>query len=444
MHEMQWGLLAPEWLNNERRTRTLDLGVAVRTFNDLAVPGMGGVWFGRQLFLATLGVAVAQAARARNMVVSNIETANAIEALACLLALRATRWESNERLRGAQKMRGTTALTFAQARQRSFYVTQPMRMATVQALPALGLVSSSGEQFNSYACTPQGYELISRMCHGSAPRHQTVLDYLTGWVLGQYEIGEKSPSLLAVLSPLELLPLSVREWLREQLEMGSGSMSQRRRDTLRWMDKLYRSGPRTVDWHLPAAEISDADHWRDLHVGALFFQTRDAAIALLEAVEVVMSPAVVRQLPLQQALPRQLTEKLAALRTCAGNFLLQQYDPTPDNLASTFCMECHGADDAMLLRNLVQRDGQVLQLRADRIIPGAAFRATLDPSLGAAHAAPRSDEESGIETAVDTSSMPIFPDGISRRIPNFFYLNLDLHGERAPRMPLTELGGVLS
>ena len=45
-----WGLLGPESIAIERRTRTLNLGACVRTFNDLAVPGLGGVWFGKQLF----------------------------------------------------------------------------------------------------------------------------------------------------------------------------------------------------------------------------------------------------------------------------------------------------------------------------------------------------------------------------------------------------------
>lgn len=45
---------------SERRTRTLSLGATVRAFNDLAVPGLGGVWFGKQLLLATLGVAIAE------------------------------------------------------------------------------------------------------------------------------------------------------------------------------------------------------------------------------------------------------------------------------------------------------------------------------------------------------------------------------------------------
>jgi len=60
---ISWGLLGPETLASERRTRTLGLGATVRAFNDLAVPGLGGVWFGKELLLATLGVAIAERIR---------------------------------------------------------------------------------------------------------------------------------------------------------------------------------------------------------------------------------------------------------------------------------------------------------------------------------------------------------------------------------------------
>lgn len=106
MVEMQWGLLGPEKLASERRTRTLGLGATVRAFNDLAVPGMGGVWFGKQLLLATLGVAVAEGVRNAHKRAQNIEVANAVEAIACWLALNNSDRKSDPRLRGATKMRG--------------------------------------------------------------------------------------------------------------------------------------------------------------------------------------------------------------------------------------------------------------------------------------------------------------------------------------------------
>ena len=144
-----WGLLGPEFLPNARRTRTLGLGASVRRFNDLAVPGLGGVWYGKQLLLATLGVAVAENARSRGAKVQNIEMANSIEALACWLAFKSNGWNSDARLRGNTKFQGKDDFSFRRVRQRNFYVTQPMRMTTVQALPALGFVESDGARFNA-------------------------------------------------------------------------------------------------------------------------------------------------------------------------------------------------------------------------------------------------------------------------------------------------------
>ncbi len=150
-----WGLLGPEFLPDSRRTRTLGLGATVRLFNDLAVPGLGGVWYGKQLLLATLGVAVAEEARSRKAKVQNIEVANAIEALACWLAFKKNGWSRDARLRGNTKLQHKKDFSFQSVRQRNFYVTQPMRMATVQALPALGFVESDGAKFNAFRCIKQ-------------------------------------------------------------------------------------------------------------------------------------------------------------------------------------------------------------------------------------------------------------------------------------------------
>jgi len=149
----RWGLLGPEFLPSMRRTRTLGLGASVRHFNDLAVPGIGGVWYGKQLFLSTLGVIVAEQARAQGANIQNIEVANAIEALACWIAFKNNDWTRDSRLRGSTKLRGRDQddFKFARAKQRNFYVTQPMRMATVQALYALGLVESKSLRFNAFS-----------------------------------------------------------------------------------------------------------------------------------------------------------------------------------------------------------------------------------------------------------------------------------------------------
>ena len=95
-----WGILGPGSVESVRRVRTLQLAATTRDFNERAVPGLGGVWFGRQLFLATLGLRVAERATARGSRAGKIAVANAIEALACWLAIKAGLGAGERRVRG--------------------------------------------------------------------------------------------------------------------------------------------------------------------------------------------------------------------------------------------------------------------------------------------------------------------------------------------------------
>jgi hypothetical protein len=179
---MEWGLLGPEVLPTRRRTRTLGLATVVRNFNDLAVPGMGGVWFGKQLLVALLGVALAERARMSGRQFRNIEVANAVEALACWLALEQNGWKSDSRLLGRLKMQGKDELSFRKARQQGFYVTQPMRMRTVQPLLALGLVEATSERFNAFQCAEAGRTFIEAACRNYWPKNRSVLNNLLCWM----------------------------------------------------------------------------------------------------------------------------------------------------------------------------------------------------------------------------------------------------------------------
>jgi len=209
-----WGLLGPEMLASERRTRTLGLGATVRSYNDLAVPGLGGVWFGKQLLLATLGIAIAERVRNSGKRVQNIEVTNAVEALACWLALDSTGWKRDPRLRGALKLSGRKDLSFATVCKRSFYVTQPMRQATVQPLRALGLVESNGERFNAFRCTNHGEAFIDAAWAAFKPHKRSVLDHLVMWARSIHDDAKNSSELRRALSPLEPMSESAREFLK--------------------------------------------------------------------------------------------------------------------------------------------------------------------------------------------------------------------------------------
>jgi hypothetical protein len=417
-----WGLLGPETAASQRRTRTLGLGAAVRSFNDLAVPGLGGAWFGKQLYLSILGVAVAEKARNHGMRIQNIEVTNAVEALACRLALGANGWTPDPRLRGARKMRHSTDLSFAHVRRRNFYVTQPMRQATVQPLRALGLAESSGERFNAFCTTTVGKDFVDTAGADFAPYYsRSVVEHVTRWVTGDHD---KVWSLTAALSPLEPLSLRAREIVRERLAQGPASDASRREAAMRWVSDLREKAPEQVEWNARPLML-DESFWQDLHAGALFFATRDTAIGVLDQVEShIGKQGDEQRLSLNAPLPDAIVEQIGTVRASAKTFLEKQHDPSPDKLASQFCGECTNANDATVLAILVARcEGSGLQLRSSGDIgPGVAFHGSQLRQETA-----RSPEDDGAETEVERK-IPL-PDHISNRVRNLFLLHLDLRNE---------------
>lgn len=292
MNLMFWGLLGPERITSTRRTRTLDLGAVVRFFNERAVPGMGGITFAKQLFLATLGVSVANKVRSAGYRVQNIETANAIEAIACRGAYIENGWLPDRRCRGNRKMRARQEFSFEFVRKPNFYVTQPMRMASVQPLLALGLVEARSQRFNTYRCTELGDELIAVATENYNPCFftKTVLEYLTEWVAVPSKRLSNSDKLRLALSPIESMSLEAREFVRELLIRDPGDNGKRRRDALTWVEGIPDDA--VITWEQKPAAIKESDHWRDLRIGARFFQTLNAALDVLEKLEQIIAVPV--------------------------------------------------------------------------------------------------------------------------------------------------------
>ncbi|WP_321876759.1 hypothetical protein [Paraburkholderia bannensis] len=418
-----WGLLGPGALPGERRTRTLGVAASVRQYNELAVPGLGGIWFGKQVLLATLGVKVAELASPRGGGVTNIETANAIEALACWLDLESRQWQADPRLRGVNKMKGQTDLAFKRLREPRFYVTQPMRMATVEALPALGLVAASGTRFNAFECTDAGELFVTAACEDWRPSNRTVVDHLAKWASSSENVSMKTYALKMALSPTRALPARARALLLERLVSGSGSepadARQCRRDALAWVETVRSEGRVYPTWEARPAQIS-APHWHDLHTGARFVAVRDAALDVLDTLEAIMANASTgARHALSAPVPPAVAQKLAVLRQMAQEFLAAQ---PRDRIAHAFACECNGGDDVGVLRALVARDTRVLRLRGNEVVPGPAFQAH-----GAAAGATDLDDP-GADAAPPTTQAT-WPENVSFRVRNLFLLNADLQGD---------------
>lgn len=423
MASTTWGLLGPEFLPSSRRTRTLGLGAAVRAFNDRAVPGLGGVWYAKQVVLALLGVRVAELARAQGRNVTNIQVANAIEAVACWLAFERNGWRGDARLRGRQRLRDRNDFSFRSAHSPRFYVSQPMRTASVQPLPALGLVDATTTRFNGFRCTEAGQGLLDEAFRDANPYNRSLINHLALWALGQDD-RVNTDALANGLSPLGVLPEPARQMLRNRLlRIGPGEASgnaDRRRDALDWME-ARRTDPATqASWETRPSAIRSDDHWRDLLAGARFFLARDAALALLDVVEERIPDATGR--PLDTGLVQEVEEPLQALAVAARAFLDTGH---PEPMARAFCLECVAPEPSAVLAKLIERDGRVLRLLGGQVCPGPAF-------VGAGERRPddtAGTDESDTADEVLAATPMAWPAGISGRIPNLFLLNLDLHGE---------------
>ncbi len=420
MGSIVWGLLGPDTTGGARRTRTLGLGTTVRAINDRAVPGMGGVWFGKQLLLAVLGVAIGERLRERGNRAQNIEVADAVEALACWLGLKSNGWKMDLRLRGHQKLHGRTDLSYATVKKKSFYVTQPMRQTTLQPLRALGLVEASGERFNAFKCTETGREFIEVACSDFRPRRLSVLAYLEKWASGERDDVQGSGDLSTALSPIEPLSKGARDFLHGRIVAGDGADVGRRRSVLKWLNALRDNSEQQVKWD-QRAEAVDEIHWKDLEAGALFFATRDAAILLLDQVESSMGKLADRRFPLDGTWPGSVRDCAAKLRVKAQIFLNQRSASFPVE-ARTFCLECMVEENSRLLENLLRRESNVLRLEGRTAIPGVAFTgAEVEES-----ATPRSTEE---DETLGQPKGQFLPEGISHRVMNMYRLNLDLRDE---------------
>lgn len=427
MTEPLWGLLGPEVIGSERRTRTLGVGASVRNFNDLAVPGLGGVWFAKQLFLATLGVAlVERVGRAIRPPARNIETANAVEALACWFALDGNNWRSDPRVRGATKMRSRTVLSelaFSVVRKPGFYVSQPMRMAAVQCLPALGFVDADGGRFSAFSCSTHGHDLIEAELPGysinSGQKSKGVFENLSSWVTQNTEPAKA----LKTLSTRTSLSQHARNIVAERLAQGSGKEAHdetdRRKAAIKWVEFIRANPSSMLSWKDKPIQI-EAAHWRDLHAGALFFSARDAAIRVLDTLESYIGNEPTKCYSFSDPVPDNVQREIHTLRERAQVFLDERRS---DSIANAFCRECVSERDTEVLKCLVDRDARVLLLREDKVARGPSFKEMTTQEANG------SDRSASEQLEAQAQSAIQWPEGLSYRVRNLFLLNADLHGE---------------
>ncbi|MCF6156157.1 MAG: hypothetical protein E3K36_13140 [Candidatus Brocadia sp.] len=178
-----WFIPEMEEFETQRALLNLNLNKAIRYYRELVVPGIGGVWFVRQMSWAVAGIQLVQEINS----FGPVKIANAIEALACKLV-----WEQdqNQGVRGKRAFnKYRDARSFKEISQPKYYVRIPYRSSTVRALSGLGL--TRGTRFNSMELEPNGLVLAEAFLNQKKGGQggKSVRNAITDWIGGD-EIGK--------------------------------------------------------------------------------------------------------------------------------------------------------------------------------------------------------------------------------------------------------------
>lgn len=349
-----WGILRPDDIPSARRLQSLGLTRAIRRFNEKAVPGMGGLWFAMPLIWSMLGISVGRQLERRP-----IEASNAVEALAMKLALGDDDGEADSRVRGRRNL-PRVGRTFDALRKPGAYVTQPFRQTCAQPLVTLGLVEGTSARFNSFRLTDEAERLLGPL----AAVHSEVATWARGGKRINWDI-------LSAILPTAQLPDVVRTELTRRI-YGDGAAADRRK-AIRDAGKLLTSD-RILD---ADPEGLAADHLIDLRGGIATVRLRVAALSLLGAVEKLIAKR--REDGLSPAITLAEAGKDITIRKKMGDCADEARRAAPHIEAAgepeslTFLRECETTDH--LLQRLARRDGVVIILRDEDLVPGPAFGA---------------------------------------------------------------------
>jgi len=173
-----WFISGIEKFPSQRALLSLGLNSATRYYRELIVPGIGGVWFVRQLTWAVAGIELAG-----NSTYRPIKVANAIEALACKLQWE--REQENYSGRGSRAFardREGVFWSFNNLSDQIYYVQVTYRQSAVRALSSLGL--AYGTRFNSMQLSTIGHDLANAFFYqndGSSSK-RSIYPALNNWI----------------------------------------------------------------------------------------------------------------------------------------------------------------------------------------------------------------------------------------------------------------------
>lgn len=418
-----WGTLNRETINSTVRQRSFGMNSAMRFYNEAAAPGIGSLWFVRQLYPSLIALYLADDPDLAKIGVSRITLANSIEALSCALTLRndpKAKFTLGRR-KFQNHLEESGYFTFSRLRRPGIYVRGPFRVSCVEPLRALGLVRDSSRRFNGYALSALGKDAAKAIL-AEAPES---VQELKRWLRGS----DRLPGLSSLFQMDGPAAARVRKILKDALfGVRKPDPVQEQRGRIRdWLSALNQDDSEFTPWSvIPSQFQEDSDYWATLHEAAAFIAFQNSLRNILTAVEALLDEGEKRDI---SALLRDLETKFGTdlfdMAEKAAEVYLKMHSAHSNagcaelaaarERAQSFASSRGSASRKLLLAELCSEDDGTFE------VTECSVRLLLK----------RSDvKDRSKDTEIQEAKAPDGPDGILRGLPpslrSFRRLALDL------------------
>lgn len=379
-----WFAPAPSEITSSRLSLDFGLRSADLFFRELVVPGLGRVWFVRQLSwpLAALALHEELASHGSN-VPRPTAICHGIEALACKLEYianpdQATR---SRRILGSRAFghdENDKIWSFKELSLRRNYVQNTHRQAATRALRADddgGLDFARGSRFDLLELERGGRALARAFLEQRVGKGGTSLRrWLLGWIEGDRAVSGWPKTLLQALSP-EHATDDERALVRSRL-LGTSTPASEKRQRL--AQAVGRAAAMPDIEEAVVVRLRNGGHKEQADqviaaraFGAVLDRARDAVASLTRAVEPARAGVKVSTLVADSGIKRALKD----LRSATKSYVERANAAGVNEPTSrAFADAVAAADDAETIRLVVQRAGEVLGLADSSVVRGALFR----------------------------------------------------------------------
>lgn len=376
-----WYSPEPDDFTAERLTLDFGLRAADQFYRELVVPGLGRVWFVRQLSWPLAAVALHAEMKADGNAPKPTAICHGIEALACKLEYFARADERSDRIVGTRAFardEGGTIWTFSQLRLQAQYVRNTHRAAATRTVRTrAGLGFASGQRFDLLELEPVGRALANELLNQNVgPRNGgTLRGWLKPWIRGEREVPRSASTLLEALSPesptrgeRELVSARVLDASgadgakRQRLADATGRAAEMPDIESVIVERLRRAGNRTQADEVIAARA----------FGAMLDRARGVVAELTRVIEPARGGVAVAEI----VRDKDLRAAVRALRTAAEQLTekAKLVDTARESTSTVFADAIRKSDDHECVRHVVARAGEVLCLAGGHVTRGGLFR----------------------------------------------------------------------